>query len=262
MNKALVLKEIRNFFEKNSDEAIVKKYSWYFKEGYDAYGIDKETLKELTDLLIAKHFREWSLKDIFSLGNELMASGKYEEASLVIVFLTLYRNEHIKSTKRKKTDEKGAGDSIAAIDREVFERLKFWFDQDIRNWAHSDVICSELLSKFLTAGSIDLFAYESWKSSASKWTRRAVPVSMIALLKREDDYRFLLDFIDSLMLDSEKPVQQGLGWFLRETWKREPELVEDYLMKWRQTAPRVIFQYATEKMDKERRVRFRREKSK
>jgi hypothetical protein len=38
------IKEIREFCESNSDPEIIKKYSKYFKEGYDGYGIDKNVI--------------------------------------------------------------------------------------------------------------------------------------------------------------------------------------------------------------------------
>jgi len=57
-------------------------------------------------------------------------------------------------------------------------------------------------------------------------------------------------------------AQKGLGWFLREAWKIYPEETEDFLPKWKDRCSRIIIQYATEKMDKENRERFRRVKKK
>jgi 3-methyladenine DNA glycosylase AlkD len=62
------------------------------------------------------------------------------------------------------------------------------------------------------------------------------------------------------MMDAERVVHQGLGWFLREAWKQQPKPVEAFLMEWKDTAPRLIFQYATEKMPAQARARFRRAK--
>jgi len=61
-----------------------------------------------------------------------------------------------------------------------------------------------------------------------------------------------------MMLDSERVVHQGLGWFLREAWKRRPKEVEQFLREWKDSAPRLIFQYATEKMTPAGRARYRR----
>jgi 3-methyladenine DNA glycosylase AlkD len=63
------------------------------------------------------------------------------------------------------------------------------------------------------------------------------------------------------MLDEERVVQQGLGWFLREAWKRQRLVVEEFLIEFKDTAPRLIYQYATEKMTPEQKNRFRRAKA-
>jgi 3-methyladenine DNA glycosylase AlkD len=84
---------------------------------------------------------------------------------------------------------------------------------------------------------------------------------MLGLLKVREDFGPLLEFIRPMMLDPERVVHQGLGWFLREAWKKQPKPVEAFLLEWKDTAPRLIFQYATEKMTAAARARFRREKS-
>ena len=62
------------------------------------------------------------------------------------------------------------------------------------------------------------------------------------------------------MVDKDREVHQGVGWFLREAWKKNHEVTESFLLKWKDRAPRLIIQYATEKMTKEEKLRFRKEK--
>ena len=45
-------------------------------------------------------------------------------------------------------------------------------------------------------------------------------------------------------------------------WKIKKDDTESFLLKWKNEAPRVIFQYATEKMTKEEKQKFRKEKKK
>jgi 3-methyladenine DNA glycosylase AlkD len=82
------------------------------------------------------------------------------------------------------------------------------------------------------------------------------------LLDMDIQLKRLFQIIEALMLDSDKFVQKGLGWFLREAWKRHPEETEDFLLKWKDACGRTIVQYATEKMDKVNKGRFRRVKGK
>ena len=60
------------------------------------------------------------------------------------------------------------------------------------------------------------------------------------------------------MVDQEREVHQGVGWFLREAWKIQHEEVEVFLLEWKERAPRLIFQYACEKMSTEEKQRFKR----
>lgn len=50
------VKEIRAFCESNINDEIIKKYSRYFKEGYDGYGIDDKIFKEQID----KWMEQWN----------------------------------------------------------------------------------------------------------------------------------------------------------------------------------------------------------
>jgi 3-methyladenine DNA glycosylase AlkD len=100
----------------------------------------------------------------------------------------------------------------------------------------------------------------AWTASPHRWKRRAAAVTMV-----KDFYKGgranvtrALQVSRKLILDPEKVVQQGVGWLLREAWKKSPERVEDFLLKWKDQAPRLIIQYATERIDKEKRKRFRR----
>ena len=74
--------------------------------------------------------------------------------------------------------------------------------------------------------------------------------------------KVILPIIEPLMLDKSEYVQKGLGTLLRELWKKYPQQIEKFLLKWKDTCGRKIIQYATEKMDKEKRVLFRKSKIK
>ena len=71
----------------------------------------------------------------------------------------------------------------------------------------------------------------------------------------------VLEFVAPLMLDSEKVVQRGLGWLLREMWKLSPKAVENFLLKWKDICARLIIQYATEKMTQKQKLKFQRQAS-
>lgn len=233
----IVVKEIRDFCEKNADVTVVKKYSRYFVEGYDAYGIDGKLMEAEHARLINTYRAELGFAGFLDLGDRLVRTGKYEEASFAVLFAQDFSREYTPAT---------------------FERLGHWLDNGICNWAHTDMMAGGVFSYFLMKKTVPYAALSDWRTAASKWKRRVVPASLIKILKEVEDIQELLDFLSPMMLMPEKVVHQGLGWFLREDWKLYPQPVEAYLLRWKDSAPRLIFRYATEKMTAEQKVRFKR----
>ncbi len=233
--------EIRKFMKENANADLVKKYSYYFKEGYDAYGVPQEIYFKFKDEFLEKNCSAMTMEEAVNLCNELFSSGMYEEGTLSILVLLHYKKQFGKNT---------------------LEVPSLWLDSYVRNWAHTDYLCGEIMSLLLLKKHITYEDLAPWRSAESKWKRRAVPVSMLKLLKETNDYSPFFEFITPMMMDPERVVHQGLGWFLRECWKKQPEQTEDFLLKWKNTAPRLIFQYATEKMTKENKERFRKDKVK
>jgi 3-methyladenine DNA glycosylase AlkD len=232
------VQEIRSFCETNSNPEIIRKYQKYFKEGYDGYGIDDNVLKEQIEHWTEQWKDEMTIDSYLMLGDELMKNGRYDEKSLAIIFLKNMR---------------------ADFSKETFNRIGQWFDYGINNWATTDVLCWFILSGLLIDEVIDFEDLKTWIDSESEWKRRAVPVALVEMDKIKKDLKpdKALQLIEPLMLDSSEYVQKGIGTLLRGLWKKYPADIENFLLIWKHRCGRLIVQYATEKMDKEYRKKFR-----
>ena len=230
------LTEIRDFCCAHADEARVRKYARFFTEGYDAYGLELHQMERQRDAWLAQYGEELGLPGLLSLGDLLVRSGKYEEASFAIWFAASRQDEFVPET---------------------LERLGGWLERCIRNWAHTDVLCHEVLAVFFTRQIVRLEAFAGWRTSPSRWKRRAAAVVLIEALRADVPVPRLLEFIAPMMSDEEKVVHQGLGWFLREAWKRAPKPVERFLLHWRDSCNRLIIRTATEKMTAQQKSRFK-----
>lgn len=239
MTPQALFEEIRAYCQANANEAIVRKYARYFKEGYDAYGLTREQLEKKIDEIIKRETVNMDL--VYQTGPLLLKTGKYEETSFAILLLNAFSKQ---------------------FDKTTFLEIEKWFQAGINNWGHTDALCGYFFREFFKRDIISLNDLSSWRTASNKYQRRAVPVGMIEILRAKGDFTGLLDFIDPMMVDTERVVHQGLGWFLREAWKRDPGPVKAFLMKWKETAARLIFQYATEKMNKEERMKFRKTRNK
>ncbi|HPX04918.1 MAG TPA: DNA alkylation repair protein [Tenuifilaceae bacterium] len=232
-----IVKHIQDYCKANASEAIVKKYARYFKEGYDAYGLTAELQAELVNQLVTE--QNVTLPNVLEASHQLVQHGKYEETSIAILLLLKFKKQFTVDT---------------------FSHVEQWFDEGINNWAHTDSISGDVIAHFIQKGIISYQNLSHWRTSSRPFKRRAVPVTLIKVLKLTNDYEPLLEFIDPLMMDPDRVVHQGLGWFLREAWKKQHEPIEGFLMQWKNEAPRLIFQYATEKMTPDYKLRFRKGK--
>ena len=236
----VVFNEVRAFCQANADPDRARRYARFFTEGYDAYGVDHRLPSwDLNLALWTERLRTAGPETLIETGNLLTSTGKYEECSFAILF----------------------AERLAEFNsRELFEAMGGWFDSGgIRNWGHTDVMCKMVLSRFIKSGLVDLNDLQAWRDSPAKFKRRAAAVTLVESIEACHMAEWT-HFIEPLMHDSEKVVHQGVGWLLRELWKRDPAVVEKFLLKHKDTAPRLIYQYATEKMDAAGKARFRRKK--
>ncbi len=229
-------KEIIEFCLANSDNSIINKYSKYFKEGYKGYGIDTKIFESQKSIWLNLWSNDMTLDDYLDLGDILMSTGLLEEASFATFFIASKKDEF----------------SI-----ETFDRIGKWLDKDIKNWATTDILCMFVLCHFLIDKIISFEKLKEWTTSESEWKRRAVPVTLVVLIKNELKLIDAINLIEPLMLDDSEYVQKGIGTLLRGLWKEYPAEIENFLMNWKDKCGRLIVQYSTEKMDKEYRKKFR-----
>ena len=234
-----IFKETEAFCKANADPAIVLKYSRYFKEGYDAYGVSPELLNQKVDEILAMPGLTNNLVNSICL--QLVRSPKYEMTSVAVLMLT-------KTMKQ--------------WDHETFVTVGNLFSPGITNWGHTDYICGEIIPELIKKKFITLDSLKPWRKAANRFQRRAAVVGLIKPMKKATDFKPYFEFIEPMMMDGERVVHQGLGWFLREAWKKQAEPAEKFLLKWKDSAARLIFQYATEKMTSDQKSRFRKEKGK
>jgi 3-methyladenine DNA glycosylase AlkD len=237
MTPEILFNEIRLYGEKHVNQERIQKYLRYFKEGYDAYGLDHGQVEAKVKEILS--FPGITQEFILELSLLLVRSPKYEMTVIAIQLVRSYYKNWIITT---------------------FKTVEKWFSIGITNWAQTDYICGELMNLFFKKGLVELNSISEWRLSPNKFQRRAAVVSLIKPMKVSHDFQPFFEFIDPMMMDPDREVHQGLGWFLREAWKKQPDPTELFLMKWKNTSARLIFQYATEKMTPEGKQKFKRDK--
>lgn len=237
MNASTLFNEIRTFCLANADEEIVLKSQRYFKDKFEGYGLSAPVIYAKVNEMLSR--KEFGLPVVLETYPLLAQSGKSEEISIGLLLVNGFPMEYT---------------------IETFKTVANWFSFSIYNWAHADTLGMYILPKFIDEKIVILTDFQDWLCSPYKFKRRCVPVTLIKPMKKIRQVSSFINFIEPLMNDAEREVHQGVGWFLREAWKIQRGETEAFLLKWKETAPRLIMQYACEKMTADEKVRFKRTK--
>lgn len=232
-----LVQEIRSYCATNADAERLQKSQRFFKEEFVGHGLTAP--QQYSKVKELQKEGKFDLLTVLEAAPILMKGGMFEEISIILLLLD--------SLWKKFTPE-------------TFQEIEEWFSIGIYNWAHADTMGMFILPKFLDKKIVEMNDFSPWLNSPYKFQRRCVPVTLIKQIKKTRQVMPSILFVEKLMTDPEREVHQGMGWFLREAWKISPAEVELFLEKWKDTAPRLIIQYACEKMTAENKLRFKRAK--
>ncbi|HLO58337.1 MAG TPA: DNA alkylation repair protein [Bacteroidales bacterium] len=235
MNTEQLVQAIIDYCNRYASDENILKYSRYFKEGlYKGYGLSAPQIYAGAKEMISE---KPQLYTVLSAAPEIFSTEKYDAISILMLTVKELHKE---------------------FTHETFEEIAGWYRMGIDNWAHADTLGMLILPLFFKKKLVDIADFKKWLKSENKYQRRSVPVTFIKVMKAGRDCEELFRFTEILMTDREREVHQGMGWFLRESWKRHPEVTVKFLLKWKDITPRLIVQYATEKMSKEEKLQFKR----
>jgi 3-methyladenine DNA glycosylase AlkD len=117
-------------------------------------------------------------------------------------------------------------DLLDAADLPLTERLV----RESHTWALVDVLGGAALGALLVRHPEAASRLDSWASDDDFWIRRAALLSQLEPLKAGADFERFGRYADSMLEERESFIRKAIGWVLRETGKRRPGEVYDWLM--------------------------------
>lgn len=129
-------------------------------------------------------------------------------------------------------------------DRE-FRMFERWLAR-ISNWSDHDGLVHSLIAPMIASDPKRAKAVFRWAKSKNRWHRRAACVALIRGTRAKMFFPEIVTLSNFLLADQDDMVQKGLGWLLRETAKFDPKRTVPYLMKIRESAPRLVLRTACE----------------
>ena len=224
-------KTITNKLQALSDAEKREIFPKFFKAGKGEYGEGDRFLGVTVPNIraIAKLHKDISIEEI----RELIQSEWHEVRLCALIIMV---------EKSKKKDE--------ALRKELFN-LYLSQTKRINNWDLVDLSCRFIIGEYLLDKSRDIL-YQLAQSPLL-WDNRIAIVSTYAFIRKgqlEDTYALS----DLMMQHPHDLMHKAIGWMLRETGKRNPERLYDYVMSHRADMPRTMLRYAIEKFSPKERT--------
>ena len=123
----------------------------------------------------------------------------------------------------------------------------------VNNWDLVDSSAPVILGKWLLHRDRKLL-YQMARSR-NLWRNRIAILSTLAFI-RENDFDDLLRLAKIFLTHPHDLMHKATGWMLREAWKRNPSLVEQFIKKNAHQMPRTMLRYAIEKMSPAERKKY------
>ncbi len=230
-----VVKSLKEF----ASEKRKKTNEWFFKTGKGEYGEGDIFIGvSMPDTRKAiKSYLKLSFEEI----KHLLESPFHEVRMAGVLILT---------ENAKKASKKQDKNQLKDIANFYLKHRK-----GINNWDLVDVSVHYILGNAISYGIFDLELLDELSSSESLWDRRMSIVATWTFIRKSDIYP-TITLAKKLLDNKEDLMHKAIGWMLRESWKREPEIIEDFLLENYHQLPRTTLRYSIERMEETKRKHF------
>lgn len=229
---SIILQELKKY----SSDKRKSANEWFFKTGKGQYG-EGDIFIGVSNpdaRTVVKKFSHLSFEDI----GEALHSSIHEERLVGVLILV---QQYEKSTAKENR----------------LKIAKFYLKNltGVNNWDLVDLSSHKILGRAIQEQILDDKILDRLAISKNMWHRRVAIISTMTCI---DNGKFdvTLRIAKKLLHDKEDLTHKAVGWTLREVWKRNSKLCEQFLLTHYTQLPRTTLRYAIERMDEVKRKQF------
>lgn len=143
------------------------------------------------------------------------------------------------------------GDLLGPDDLALVER----FLRDSRTWALVDTLAPSVAGQIVERYPESAVTLDRWAADADFWLRRAALLALLPALRQGGgDFERFGRYADAMLDEREFFVRKAIGWVLRDTGRRRPELVFEWLLPRASRTSTVTLREALKPLDEEHRA--------
>ncbi len=197
---------------------------WFFKEEVKSRGWYTAELRKVAVRLRRTIVREQGFEFLLDVADQLFQGSMLEEKVCAVMLLE---------------------NQSARFSDFDFARFDSWLDR-VSSWADHDALVHNVIAPMILSKPVRCQEVFRWAKSPNRWRRRAACVALIRAAREKKFFSEITRLSNQLLRDDDDMVQKGLGWLLRETAKADAKTTLPYLMKIRESAPRLVLRTACE----------------
>lgn len=227
-------KDVQKALRSVATEQRRKTNMWFFKTAPGDYGAGDIFIGVSSPQMrkIARDFSTLSLSEM----QKLLRSKVHEDRLTALVMLTNRFNKHKEEQKK------------------IFEIYLKHIKCCINNWDLVDISTPRIVGAYILENTQSRARVWQLATSKNMWERRVAILATFPFIKA-GEYAPTLRLAKQLLNDTEDLSHKALGWMLREIWKKDAPICEQFLQENYTKLPRTTLRYAIERMDEKSRKR-------
>jgi 3-methyladenine DNA glycosylase AlkD len=201
----------------------------YLKSDLDFLGVSVWGIRKVMKAFAELH-RDLPRDDVVALIVALWAKPVFERRMIAAMLL----EEHVAI--------------LRPSDLELIERLI----RESKTWALVDVLSGDVVGEIILRNPKAATRLDAWAKDDDFWVRRSALLAQLLPLKHGASFRRFASHADAMLDEKEFFIRKAIGWVLRETAKRRPDEVYEWLAPRAHRASGVTMREAVKYLDEVR----------
>ena len=198
----------------------------YLKSDLDFLGVSVWGIRKVMKAFAEQH-RDLPHDDVVALIEALWGKPVFERRMMAAMLLEEY---------------------VAVLDPsdlELIERLI----RESKTWALVDVLSGDVVGEIILRNPKVAARLDAWAKDDDFWVRRSALLAQLLPLKHGASFRRFASYADVMLDEKEFFIRKAIGWVLRETAKRRPDEVYEWLAPRAHRASGVTIREAVKYLD-------------
>lgn len=203
----------------------------YLKSSLEHYGTSMPAIRGAVRSVVGR--AALGHDDVVALVEELWALPVHERRQAAVEVLEFYQAR------------------LVAGDMPLLERLL----RESRTWALVDGLAASVVGPLVEREPEAAAVLDRWARDEDFWIRRSAMLALLLALRRgEGDFARFTRYADAMLEEKEFFIRKAIGWILRDTARKRPDMVFEWLLPRAARASGVTIREAVKPLSEERRA--------